>query len=342
VSLAERLHVAAETGISFHDWMDACLYDPEEGYYMRAGRKTGAGKDADFATSPTLHPFMGTAIGKQIAAVFNSMAQPDDFMVVEFGGGEGDLARAATAELKTAGHVVPWLHVEKSPGHRDAQAGAGFTHGPLPDSFCGVVVAHEFLDALPVHLMERRLGHWAEIYVRMANGVPRLETGFPTQVGTDAAPMIDPPEGQRVAANPAAKAWFTDVGNAMSAGAVIVVDYGDEAEKLWNRDPEMATIRTFAHQADGGDPLEGPGQKDITASIDFAQLRGWAADAGLTEVGYDSQEEFLIGHGALEAMNEIDRNTVAGASTYLRMRQLVLPTAMGQAFRVARYEKGMG
>ena len=88
----------------------------------------------------------------------------------------------------------------------------------------------------------------------------------------------------------------------------------------------------------------GPGSKDITSSIDFAQARRWAEEAGLCEAWSMSQEAFLLGHGALEALNDIPRDTVEGASSYLRLRQMMIPHAggMGDAFRVALYEKGMG
>lgn len=338
MTLAERL--AAQGTMSFRDWMEACLYDPEEGYYTRRrdSPRTGAGDDADFATSPTLHPFMAQAIAAEIGATWEALGRPDDFLVVEYGGGRGDLARDALAALHAKYGWQPlWHHVEISDDHRQDQATPGTRHGAAPERFQGCIVAHEFLDALPVHLVERRMGHWAEVVV--ADGA--LMTGMPTKAGNDAAPAIDVPDGHRAAANAAAKAWFADVGKALTAGRVLVVDYGDEGMKLWGRDPEWGTIRTFRHHQDGGSPLEDPGEKDITASIDFAQCRDWAAKAGLAEASYESQEAFLLRHGVLEAMNAIDRSTTQGASSYLRLRQLMLPTAMGHAFRVAVYETGM-
>ena len=44
-------------------------------------------------------------------------------------------------------------------------------------------------------------------------------------------------------------------------------------------------------------------------------------------------------HGALEALNAVDRGSVEGASSYLRFRQLLLPTGLGTAFKVLRLER---
>ncbi|HEX2067001.1 MAG TPA: SAM-dependent methyltransferase, partial [Candidatus Thermoplasmatota archaeon] len=128
MALADRLRqrIEAEGPLPFDGWMEACLYDPQEGYYMRPGRRTGAGADADFATSPTLHPFFGAAVAMEAAAAWDRLGRPRPYPVVEFGGGEGDLARGALAWLDQsrpdlAPHVR-WQHVERSPSHRAAQA----------------------------------------------------------------------------------------------------------------------------------------------------------------------------------------------------------------------------
>ncbi len=340
VTLSERLRDRiAEGPISFRDWMDACLYDPEEGYYTRrrGAARTGTEDGTDFATSPTLHPFMAQCIGREIHAAWDALGRPEDFVVVEYGGGAGDMERDASAWLQAEHSWSPrWHHVEVSPDHQNLQEGAV----GAPERFQGVVVAHEFLDALPVHLIERRMGHWAEVVVH--GEPPELMTGMPSQAGNDAAPAIDVPDGHRVVANKAAKDWFKDVGRRMTAGRVVVVDYGAEGMALWGRDPEWGTLRTFRAHAHGGSPLDDPGEQDITASIDFVQTRAWAQAAGLEEVSLESQEEFLLRHGALDAINAADRSTQEGASQYLRLRQLLLPTAMGQAFKVQVLEKGMG
>lgn len=99
------------------------------------------------------------------------------------------------------------------------------------------------------------------------------------------------------------------------------------------------TVRAFRAQSMAGSVLEAPGEQDITASVDFTLTAAWAQAAGLREASFEAQESFLLRHGVLEALNAADRTTQAGASGYLRLRQLLLPSGLGAAFKVQRFEK---
>lgn len=334
MTLADELRsrIDEDGPLTFAQWMEACLYDPRWGYYMQAGAKTGAGADADFATSATLHPFMAHAIAQEALAAWNAMGQPAEFAIYEFGGGEGDLARDARATLDAAGCPAPWHHIEISPDHRAKQRGSQLDD--LPRGAVGFVVAHEFLDALPFHVLERQKGSWAEVGVGRA-GERFVETHLLPQPSTlEAAPRV---EAQRVVAMVAARDWIRKLGERLTGGAVIV-DYGG-GQRMWQSAAD-GTVRTYRGQERGDDPLRSPGLQDITASVDFDQVGAWATAAGF-DVETESQESFLVRHGALEALNGIDRNSAAGASSYLRLRQMILPHAggMGHAFRVAVLRK---
>lgn len=332
----------------FRDWMDACLYDEQDGYYMRPGRKTGAGDDADFATAPTLHPFMAESVAKQIQATWEDLGNPDDFSVVEFGGGEGDLARDALMALEAAAPglaaVLEWTHVEASPTHRGKQAGHERIRWSdrMPDAFTGVVLAHEFVDALPVHVLEQNKGNWGELMVDWDEDGQRFveSLGIPARRAIEAAPKRLVEDGQRVTAMADARAWMTETGHAIDRGAVMIIDYGDRGKRLWVPDRPDATVRGYRRQELVEDVLADPGEVDITSSVDFTQLREWAMGAGLREASFETQESFLVRHGALEALAQAPRDTVEDASRYLRLKQLVMPQAMGSAFKVQVLVKG--
>ncbi len=323
-------------------WMEAALYDPGEGYYTRPGRKTGPGADADFATSPTLHPFLARCIAEEAVETWRRLGAPADFAVYEFGGGEGDLARDALAHLdaehpELAGRIA-WNHIERSPTHREAQASGADARiqwlESLPAGAVGFIVAHEFLDALPFWWLERIETEWTALHVGLDGNDFALESGpCPPEVAA-MAPVLAP-AGSRVAIMHEAKAWLETIQQNLASGAVLVIDYG--GNQVWRRDPD-GTVRTFARHQDAGPAWMEPGHKDITASVDFAQIRAWADAAGLRLAFEESQEAFLMRHNVLEALNAIDRNTVEGASAYLRLRQMLLPAAMGHAFRVARWD----
>lgn len=338
-----RARIESDGPITFRDWMDLCLYDPDGGYYMAPGRKTGPADDADFATSPTLHPFMGEAVAKEAVDVWERLESPDVLRVAEFGGGEGDLARTALDWLAANKPelTLEWTHVEISPTHRAAQADARIQHAESAPKGVHLVVAHEFVDALPFHILEWRKGNWAE--VRVANtddGFAELLT-IPTRSAIEAAPKRQLEDGQRVVAMADAQVWLDDLAGTMGKGRVLVVDYGDTGARLWTTDRPDATVRGFRDQAIVEPLDESPGSCDITASVDFTQLEQWAVFEGFRG-RLESQESFLVNHGVLEALATAPRDTLEDASAYLRLKQLMLPQGLGQAFKVLRLDRGLG
>ncbi|MCA1812270.1 MAG: SAM-dependent methyltransferase [Halobacteriales archaeon] len=337
MALADRLRqrIAADGPMPFDAWMEACLYDPEEGYYVRPGRKTGAGEDADFATSPTLHPFFGAAVGMEAAAVWERIGRPTPFPVVEFGGGEGDLARGALRwldrERPDLARRVQWVHVERSPAHRAKQAGADRRLAwaeAMPRLDAAFLVANEFLDALPFKWLERTGAGWSEVHVAW-DGHAFAEALLPSGL----SPPANVPPGVRVALHQGARAWLHEAGAALGRGEALIIDYGERY--LWGEERPDGSVRTYRRHEDAGTPLQNPGDQDITASLDFAELEAWAREAGWREAWHGTQEAWLIGHGILDALNATRRDTAEGASAYLRLRQILLPTGLG-SFKVLR------
>ncbi len=89
------------------------------------------------------------------------------------------------------------------------------------------------------------------------------------------------------------------------------------------------------------DALAEPGTVDLTADVDFEELGQTAADLGFT-THLETQERFLLRHGVFDAINRIERDTLKGNSDYLKLRQLLLPTGFGVAFKVAVMSRGPG
>lgn len=345
-----RQRIRDDGPMRFRDWMEACLYDPEDGYYMRPGRITGTGDDADFATSPTLHPFMAEAVAKEAIDAWSMAGQPTDFVVVEFGGGEGDLARDALTyidhDAPDLANVLRWIHVETSPTHRAAQTsddGRIEAADAMPDAVTGLVVAHEFIDALPFCILEWRKHNWAEVFVDVDDEGRFVELlGLPNRSAIEAAPKRKFEEGQRVVSMPDAQSWLIDVAEGLQRGRILIVDYGDQGKWLWTPERPDATVRGFRQHRLVDPWQEEPGTCDITANVDFTQLEQWATFDGFRAHGLETQESFLIRHGALEALAEAPKDTLEEASAYLRMKQLVLPQVMGTAFKALRLDRGIG
>ncbi len=217
---ASRAHLAARIAaagpISVASYMEAALFHPRWGYYAT---RDPLGARGDFITAPEVSQVFGELIGLWCADSGSAWARPTRSCSPSSGPGRGTLMRDA---LRAAA-VVPGfaralrLHlVERSPVLRAAQLealrdaapqlhddAATLPPGPL------LLVANEFLDALPIRQYERVGGHWHERRIAAGNGGTFRFVRDPVPA-TDAG--ADVPEGSIRETRPAAQALAQALG----------------------------------------------------------------------------------------------------------------------------------
>ena len=341
--LAERIQV--EGPITFRDWMDACLYHPEHGYY-RSGRPT-VGRDGDFLTSPEVHPLFGAAVGHVAASLWRSLGRPNRFRIAEAGPGTGAMAesilRHVSANEPELAEVIGYTLVE--PDQRAAES-----QQQRLASFRGVktssdlsylqaehqlVVANELLDAMPVHLLRFGNSRWLERYV---NDTPEGGFHFVSAEPSSErllAPLLEvtPAEGQLVEIAPQRGEIVSALRQALAErGLLLLFDYGYTRDRLyapWRRD---GTLMTFRRHVPGDDPLAHPGEQDITAHIDIDQVHEAAAAAGLTAWPLLNQSEWLhrLGAAVLPAVAEAQSDTSAYLAARRAAETLTDPAGLGR------------
>ena len=295
-------------------FMEAALYHPELGYYARAAQRSG--RAGDFFTSVDVGPLFGELLEIQLAEMADLLQTPA-LDLVEVGAGNGrlsaDLLRAARHSHP---HTYDRIHlhlVERSAAARAAQretlgdvAERLMSSKPaLPQSFEGVLLANELLDALPVHQVVMREDGLREVYVdgncHTCEGplsTPDLADYFKT---TGVA--LEP--GWRAEVNLQAVAWVRDAARRLRRGFMILIDYGHEARDLYSPGHADGTLMSFsAHRAprEKADVrpswLERPGDQDITAHVDFTSVRRAAEDEGLEEhAQFPPTMTLISGHG---------------------------------------------
>jgi SAM-dependent MidA family methyltransferase len=197
-----------------------------------------------------------------------------------------------------------------------------------PKAIEGVVVGNEVLDAMPVHLLQRKDGVWHE------RGVVSAGQGFAWQDRpTDLRPPIDI-EGEHdylTEIHPQAEAFITSLAERLLAGkggAAFFLDYGFPEAEYFHPQRHMGTVMCHQlHQADDN-PLLAVGQKDITAHVNFTGVALAAQNAGLAVLGYASQAWFLLNLGLAERMAQ------ASLAERSQAQRLVNEHEMGELFKV--------
>jgi len=348
--------IRAAGPMTFARFMELALYDPVDGYYSSpVERPTRTG---DFLTAPELDPLFGRALSRQVAEVWQRLGRPAGLTVREYGAGGGALAAAMLAGLSrdepALAQTVRYEPVEHNPHRvrelqdRLASGGLGGAIDEAAGPFVGVVLANEFLDALPVHrVVGRAGGAVGELYVDVRDGQFVEVEGDPSREALAARLVADGvslPPGQRAEVRLADEQWVAAVSQDLRAGVAIVIDYALAADELYAPSrPDGTLVAYLAHRAHTN-PFRSVGRQDLTAHVDLTALSAAATTAGLDVLGETSQAEFLIGNGLEELVGEIraDRSTDLAAWAHVRaaVARLLDPRATG-GFRVAVLGRGI-
>ncbi|WP_188899928.1 class I SAM-dependent methyltransferase [Caldovatus sediminis] len=292
------------------------------------------GAAGDFTTAPEISQAFGECLGLWAAVTWALMGRPDPVLLVELGPGRGTLmadALRAAAEVAQPFRRAVRVHlVEASPRLRAAQrarlgdAVAAWHDDPaaLPPG-PALLLANEFLDALPVRQFVRRGAAWRERWV--ADGA-FLEL----PPGEDAPPLPpEAPEGAVLEVNEAARALAAALGARLAAqgGAALILDYGPAEGGFGD---SLQAVRAHAR----ADPLAEPGSADLTAHVDFAALAAAARAAGAAVHGPLPQGVFLqrLGLASRAAMLAAARPAQAAAQLSAAHR-LMAPEGMGRLFK---------
>ena len=208
-------------------------------YYAGRNPLGGAG---DFITAPEISQMFGELVGLWLADMWLGAGGARPVHFVELGPGRGTLAGDALRAMQRFG-LEPQVHlVEGSPQLRAVQRAAlpqALFHddlAQLPDDGPMLLVANEFLDALPVRQLVLTDAGWREMMVGSG------EAGRFVPMAGDRPMDTAVPEGRRAAevgtvieTCPAAAAVVTEAARRLAhqGGAALFIDYGHAAPPWW-------------------------------------------------------------------------------------------------------------
>ncbi len=285
---------------------------------------------ADFTTAPEICQAFGEVLGLWAAVCWRVLGEPAPVLLVEAGPGRGTLMADALRAIAAAAPgfaAALRLHLlETSPRLRAEQAqrlpGATWhdslhtlPRGPL------LLLANEFLDALPIRQFVRRGAGWRERYVAAGAFVERCAL----------PPDLDAGEGEVVEVCESARAFAAAVAErlARDGGAALFLDYGPAARAPGD---SLQALR----QRGFADPLAAPGEADLTAHVDFAALAAAAEAEGAAVCGPLAQGLFLARLGLAQRVERLARTAplAQGQALLASARRLLEPAAMGSLFKV--------
>lgn len=338
--------------ISFQRYMELALYAPGLGYYAAGSLKFG--EEGDFTTAPEISPLFSRSLANAILPALN-----DDDIILEVGAGRGCMAADILLYLKQQDKLPKeyWI-LELSADLRERQQETIAKKIPefldkvkwldeLPDTFSGVVVANELLDAMPVQLFQKKENDINEINVVWQNDhfAFQFNSSFDQRLlqrvkNIEAELAIEFDSGYLSEINFAAEDWIKSIAERLQSGVIILIDYGFPQHEYYHSQRNQGSLMCHYRHRTHPDAFVYPGLQDITAHVDFTAMADAALESGMRVLGYTNQANFLMGAGLLELAGlDEHAETQQQLDIAAQVKKLTLPHEMGELFKVIGFSK---
>lgn len=354
----------SSNGLLFSDYMNLALYAPNLGYYTAGAYKFG--EKGDFITAPEISPLFGATLAQTIAPVLKYFLQSNQpSHILEFGAGSGKLATNILQELlhlDALPDVYRILEVSADLQQRQKDFISCFLKehqiptkvewiNVLPDTFDGVILANEVLDAFAVDIIKKSENGW--YYRGLTKNLDAKSPDFTdhwTWVDCHPVPLHELPEyllnhsselpvGYITETQLRAHSWMASIAEMLRQAIVITIDYGFPAREYYHPQRNHGTLMTHHQHHSLEQPFYLPGLCDLTAHVEWTSLNAIAEKKGLKQLAYLSQGAYLLEAGIGEIfMRRFDMND---PSIFLpqsnALQKLVSEAEMGELFKVAAW-----
>jgi SAM-dependent MidA family methyltransferase len=359
-----RAEIASAGGwLPFNRYMELALYAPGLGYYSGGALKFGRRGDdgSDFITAPEMSPLFAATLARPVA---QALRDSGTNRLMEFGAGTGKLAAGLLNALQELD--VPfesYAIVDLSGELRERQRATIEAKAPglaskvtwldaLPESFKGVVIGNEVLDAMPVRLVVRKLGAWHERGVVFANDrfafsdkplLAALDDPLIAAIDTAIDEVNDQPFEHYVSeTHEAALAFTRTICTMLTRGAAFFIDYGFPRREFYHAQRAEGTLMCHYRHRAHGDPFVYPGLQDITAHVEFSGIAEAGVEMGADLLGFTSQARFLMNAGITDTLSSIDPDDFKRFLPAANAVQKLLSEAeMGELFKVIAFSRGI-
>ena len=346
MSLKSRLarEIALTGPMTVADYVTRCLHDPKDGYYAaRPAQKAILGEGGDFITAPLVSQMFGELIGLWAVETWERLGAPERVRLVEVGPGDGTLMSDALRAARLSPgflEAVDLILIEPSGPLRDLQARAlaGADVAPrwvrdltqVETDAPVILIANEVLDCMPARQFIRTDDGWFErrVGVTDENG---LIFGLSAITGGFLRPGFEVEPGGVIEISEQQAAFGRDLGALVQAasGAALVIDYGRARSEAGDTLQALRRHRKV-------DPLEAPGEADLTQWADFPTVLEAAVRGGADVTGCLGQGDFLKRLGIEHRAEALKRGRPEAAPVIDRqLNRLTAEDQMGTLFKAA-------
>ena len=334
--LKEKIHnIIVENGpISIASFMEISLNDKKYGYYRK---KMPLGSKGDFVTSPDISQIFGEIIGIWILDIWIKLKEPNNFQIVDLGGGRGTLLKDINRVLKNKIKNFIFIDINEEliklqkKTLRDASHFEEINDIPKKPT---IFIGNEFLDTFPVHQFIKKNNYWKEVCVNS----DKKKLFFSYETTKLSKKLISSnfdnlKEDSIIEINFKVREIINNISNFIkkNSGAAIFFDYGyldghgDSFQGIKDNKPI--------------NPLSDPGFVDLTSHVNFKDIKLQAEKNNINFYGPNTQSLFLEEMGAIQRLRILERNAKDHQRKDLRigLNRLMNDKEMGNLFKVIAF-----
>ena len=368
--IIEKIHDQAGK-ISFEQYMQMALYETGLGYYSAGSRKFGA--EGDFITAPEISPVFSQVLAIQSRQILEQLKKNKiNGDILEFGAGSGKMALAIMLYLEEQSALPDNYYIlDLSADLIDRQKHYIYENlkalgkvdlydrfkwlDHLPRDFNGVMLANEVLDAMPTRIIKINNEKLYERFVgtdELTNKFIWIDEETNDKPLNSYQALIKELFSQGLTresyeqscyiteVNTQAQTWVKSIAEVLNAGAIILIDYGYTEKEYFHPQRNMGTLMCHYRHHSNDDPFYFPGLQDITAHVNFSDVKRVAELQQLDLQGFTTQAHFLMSGGLQELSESFDLNdNIKLAQLSQQIKRLTLPNEMGELFKVICFSK---
>jgi len=278
--------------------MELALYWPPDGYYSSL---TTTNRIKDFITSPKTHPLFATIICQQIYEMWQKLNEPQNFLVIDYGGGDGTL-------IKDIMNVSEQFEEKFSSSLKFTIIEKLSKNTLSDDSIVGCILANELFDAFPVRKFKKHENLIYESFITINNS--QLKEKYFLIKNKKLITLLEDRLGlkendQIIEFNDEIESWFVNISKKLTKGFILIFDYGYKDKEELLEKWKYGSMVAYKDHRETFDVLTDVGEKDITTFIPFEEVKLAASKTGFKTIGMTKQSEFLIKLGALDLISQL-------------------------------------
>ena len=341
--------------ISFYEYMNIVLNDPINGYY--GSGKANIGFKGDFVTSPSLSDDFSFLLSKQIEnwalEIIDNLDSNKNLTVLELGPGDGSLIRGIIKYFSGKNREIlkrlSFKLFELNIGMRSKQINLlkEYLENGIDikwidfnkfegNSFDGIVIAHEVLDAFPVERIQYSNGILYQQFVALNQDkklylkkIPLTEKlreriDFLKNKLNYSIPPSNAPEDWTNEVHVDNYRWLKNIYEKLNNGVLLVIDYSLELKKYYSSNKSDGNIASYSKQNLINDIFHNPGNSDLTTHLCNEILVLDAKMAGFRFNGMVKQGEALLSLGLAEMLFDLQSKYKNDISEALLKREALL------------------